>query len=124
MGSRPVEIAKSLNVVPEDIDTIKAARRKVVLSRIAQVGATILAALAGFAAGGATNPISTTHPNGGYPYAQLLPTSVLLVGTTRKAWIATVIVAVVAFMTFYVISAEMSPQTFGGGVRYGVHHRE
>lgn len=124
MGSRPVEIAKSLNVVPEDIETIKDARRKVVLSRIAQVGATILAALAGFAAGGGANSSSATHSDEGYPYARLLPTSVLLVGTTRKSWIATVIVALVAFMTFYVISAEMSPQTFGGGIRYGVHHRE
>ena len=124
MGPRPLEIAKSLNVVPEDISTIKAARRKVILSRFAQVVATILAALAGFVAGGATNSISTTDSNGGYPYAQLLPTSVLLVGTSQKSWIAAAIVAVVAFVTFFAISTEVSSQTFGGGVRYGVHHRK
>ena len=124
MGPRPLEIAKSLNVVPEDISTIKAARRKVILSRFAQVVATILAALAGFVAGGATNSISTTDSNGGYPYAQLLPTSVLLVGTSRKSWVAAAIVAVVAFVTFFAISTEVSSQTFGGGVRYGVHHRK
>jgi len=124
MGSRPLEIAKSLNVVPEDIGTMKAARRKVVLSRFAQIVATILAALAGFVAGGATNSISTTDSNGGYPYAQLLPTSVLLVGTSRKSWIAAAIVAVAAFVTFFAISTEVSSQTFGGGVRYGVNHRK
>jgi len=124
MGSRPLDIAKSLNVVPEDIGTIKAARRKVVLSRIAQVVATVLAALAGFVAGGGANSISETHPNGGYPYAQLLPTSVLLVGTSRKSWIAAAIVAVVAFMTFFAVSAEMSSQTFGVGTKYGVYHRK
>ncbi|MCJ7464462.1 MAG: hypothetical protein MUO81_06945 [Thermoplasmata archaeon] len=124
MGSRPLDIAKRLNVVPEDIGTIKAARRKVVLSRIAQVAATVLAALAGFIAGGGANSISTTDSNGGYPYAQLLPTSVLLVGTSRKSWIAAAIVAVVAFMTFFAVSAEMPSQTFGVGTKYGVYHRK
>jgi len=124
MGPRSLEIAKSLNVIPEDIGTIKAARRKVVLSRFAQVGATILAALAGFAAGGGIDSISTTHSNGGYPYAQLLPTSVLLVGTSRKSWVAAAIVAVVAFMTFFAISTEMSSQTFGLSTKYGVYHRK
>ncbi len=124
MGSRPLEVAKSLNVVPEDIGTIKVARRKVVLLRIAQVGSTILAAVAGFAAGGGFNSTTATHSNGGYPYVQLMPTPILLVGTSRKSWIATVIVALVAFITFFAISTEMSSQTFGEGIKYGVHHRK
>jgi hypothetical protein len=124
MGSRPLEIARNLGVTPEDAQTIKASRRKAVLSRIAQVGVTILAALAGFAAGKATSPHAATQPNEGYPYASLLSTPVLLAGSSRRSWIAAVIVAVVAFMTFFIISTDMSSGTYGVGIKYGVHHRK
>jgi hypothetical protein len=124
MGSRPLEIARNLGVTPEDAQTIKASRRKAVLSRIAQVGVTILAALAGFAAGKATSPHATTQSNEGYPYASLLFAPVLLVGTSRKSWIAAVFVAVVAFLTFFVITWVTSSGTFGVSPKYGVHHRK
>lgn len=119
-----MEIARTLGVTPKDAEAIKASRRKTVLSRIAQVGVTILAALAGFAAGKATSPHAPTQPNEGYPYASLLTSPVLLAGTSRMSWIAAVIVAVVAFMTFFIISSDMSSGTYGVGIKYGVHHRK
>ena len=124
MGSRPFEIARDLGVTPGDAETVKASRRKAVLSRIAQVGVTILAAIAGFAAGKAIgDPYTETHYIG-YPYAPLLSTPVLLAGTSRRSWAATVIVAVVAFLTVFAITWGMSSATYGDGIKYGVHYRK
>ena len=118
-----MEIARTLGVTPKDAETIKAARRKVVLSRIAQVGMTILATIAGFAAGKAmVGPYSEGH-HLGYPYLPFLSTPVLLAGTSRRSWIAAVIVAVVAFLTVFVITWDTSSATYGDGIKYGVRYR-
>jgi len=119
MGSRPLEIARDLGVTSGDAGTIRISRRKAVLSRIAQVGLAILAAIAGFAAGKAMSSRSEILHDS-YPYAPLLSTPVLLIGMPRKSWIAAVIVAAIAFLTLFFITWDSSG-TYGVTTKYGVY---
>jgi hypothetical protein len=123
MGSRPLEIAWTLGVTPKDAETIKTARRKVVLSRIAQVGMTILAALAGFAAGKAMSPSSGSQIHDGYPYSPLWSAPVFLIGMPRRSWIATIIAAAIAFLTFFFMTYDSSG-TYGVTPKYGTYCRK
>ena len=123
MGSRPLEIARDLGVTSRDAGTIKVSRRKAVLSGIAQTGLTILAALAGFAAGKAMSPHSDTQLNDSYPFAPLSLTPVLLIGMPRRSWIVAFIVAIVAFLTLFFTTWDSSG-TYGMGTKYGVYCRK
>jgi len=106
MSPRPFDIARELGVTPEDSETIKISRRKVLLTRVAQVGVTILGAISGFAAGKVASSESQTHNT--YPYAPLWITPSLLVGMPRKSWIATIIVAAIAFLMFFIMTYSLS----------------
>lgn len=117
-----MEIARDLGVTSKDAKTIKVSRRRTLLSGIAQTGLTILAALVGFAAGKAMNHYSEAPDQVGYPYAPILLTPYLLVGTQRRSWIAALIVATIAFLTVFFITWGLS-EAYGTTPKYGVYCR-
>ena len=124
MIPRVAELAEMLQVSKSDLKAMEHMKRQSVLEKIALVATPAVSAIAGLIVGDQAVPLHDTPSF--YPYGPALAAAPAAFLSSRRSWIATVVLSVFMFVLAFTVIAWVNTgmnASFGAGTRYSVFSR-